>query len=200
MDGHIKPMAQVSNRDKILSEGLKVVHARGYAGASVRDIVHAAGVPQGSFTNHFTSKEAFALEVIEIYLEKGRSHMEATLLNDGLPPLARLRAYVEGNKNRLNEHGMRNGCLFGNFTAEASEHSDVIRNRLVEIFGEVQSNIAACLKAAVAAGELPEDFNCTDTAGFVVSSLQGANLLCKAQRSTAAHERFTQVLFAQVLR
>jgi TetR/AcrR family transcriptional repressor of nem operon len=200
MDGHINRMAQVSNRDKILSEGLKVVHARGYAGASVRDIVHAAGVPQGSFTNHFTSKEAFALEVIEIYLDKGRANMAATLLNDDLPPLARLRAYVEGNKNRLNENGMRNGCLFGNFTAEASEHSDLIRNRLVDIFAEVQANIATCLKDAVAAGELSADFNCTDTAGFIVSSLQGANLLCKAQRSPAAHERFIQVLFTQVLR
>jgi TetR/AcrR family transcriptional repressor of nem operon len=95
---------------------------------------------------------------------------------------------------------MRNGCLFGNFTAEASEHSDVIRNRLVEIFAEVQANIVTCLEAAVVAGELPADFNCTDTAGFIVSSLQGANLLCKAQRSPAAHERFTQVLFTQVLR
>lgn len=200
MDGHIRSMAQVSNRDRILSEGLKVVHARGYAGASVRDIVQAAGVPQGSFTNHFTSKEAFALEVIEIYLEKARAHMAATLLNDALPPLKRLRDYIEGNKNRLNEHGMRNGCLFGNFTAEASAESDVIRNRLVDIFAEVQGNVATCLEAAVAAGELPADFNCSETAGFIVSSLQGANLLCKAQRSTAAHERFTHVLFTQVLR
>lgn len=200
MDGHIKPMAQVSNRDKILSEGLKVVHARGYAGASVRDIVHAAGVPQGSFTNHFTSKEAFGLEIIEIYLERGRANWAATLLNDELPPLQRLRTYVEGNKDRLAQDGMRNGCLFGNFTAEASEHSDVIRSRLVEIFAELQDSIAYCLKAAVAAGELRGDFDCVGTAGFIVSSLQGANLLSKAERSPAPHERFTQVLFSQVLR
>jgi TetR/AcrR family transcriptional repressor of nem operon len=32
----------------------------GYNGTSVRDIVAAAGVPQGSFTNHFRTKEAFA--------------------------------------------------------------------------------------------------------------------------------------------
>ena len=59
-------MAKPSNRERILTEGLRVVHAHGYAGASVRDIVQAAGVPQGSFTNHFTSKEAFGLEILEI--------------------------------------------------------------------------------------------------------------------------------------
>ena len=58
-------MPRPSNREKILSEGLRVVHERGYAGASVRDIVHAAGVPQGSFTNHFATKEAFGLEILD---------------------------------------------------------------------------------------------------------------------------------------
>jgi TetR/AcrR family transcriptional regulator, transcriptional repressor for nem operon len=33
----------------------------------VRDICAAAGVPQGSFTNHFRSKEAFAEEVLNRY-------------------------------------------------------------------------------------------------------------------------------------
>src|SRR5450631_533208 len=58
MDNHIGIMPKPSNREKILTEGLRVVHARGFGGASVRDIVEAAGVPQGSFSNHFASKEA----------------------------------------------------------------------------------------------------------------------------------------------
>ena len=45
-------------RHRGVDVGLQVVHERGFAGASVRDIVQAAGVPQGSFTNHFGSKEA----------------------------------------------------------------------------------------------------------------------------------------------
>jgi hypothetical protein len=59
---HITFVSRSPNREKILTEGLRVVHERGFAGASVRDIVEAAKVPQGSFTNHFASKEAFCLE------------------------------------------------------------------------------------------------------------------------------------------
>src|SRR5690242_9670269 len=58
-------MPKPSHRETILTEGLRVVHERGFAGASVRDIIEAAGVPQGSFTNHFASKEAFCLEVLD---------------------------------------------------------------------------------------------------------------------------------------
>jgi TetR/AcrR family transcriptional regulator, transcriptional repressor for nem operon len=193
-------MPKPSNREKILIEGLRVVHLHGFAGASIRDIVHAAGVPQGSFTNHFVSKEAFGLEILDLYLANAREVMRETLCNDSLPPLARLRAYIDAGKNRLNKDGMRNGCLFGNFTAETSDRSEVIRRRLVEIFAEVQESIAYCLMAAVQAGELPRDFDCDEVAGFVVSSLQGANLLAKAERSPAPVERFERILFSKVLR
>jgi TetR/AcrR family transcriptional regulator, transcriptional repressor for nem operon len=193
-------MSKPSNRDKILTEGLRVVHERGFAGAGVRDIVQAAGVPQGSFTNHFASKEAFGLEILDLYFARGCETMRETLRNDSLPPLERLAAYIDATKNRLNQNGMRNGCLFGNFTAEASDHSETIRQRLVEIFAEVQASVAYCLRAAVSAGELPPNFECDEVAGFVVSSLQGANLLAKAERCAVPVERFKNILFSKVLR
>jgi TetR/AcrR family transcriptional repressor of nem operon len=193
-------MSKVSNREKILTEGLRVVHERGFANASVRDIVQAAGVPQGSFTNHFVSKEAFGLEILDLYRANGRRTMQETLRNDALPPLQRMRAYIDAGKNRLNKDGMRNGCLFGNFTAEASDHSEAIRKRLVEVFAEVQDSVAYCLKAAVKAGELPADFKCNEVAAFVVASLQGANLLAKAQRNPAPVERLKTILFSTILR
>jgi TetR/AcrR family transcriptional regulator, transcriptional repressor for nem operon len=193
-------MSRPSHREKILNSGLQVVHQHGFAGASVRDIVQAAGVPQGSFTNHFASKEAFGLEIIDLYLANSRRSIAETLLNDSLPPLQRLGAYIDASKNRLNKDSMRNGCLFGNFTAEASDHSEAIRLRLVEIFTEIQAAFTYCLKAAVKAGELPAKFKCEEVAGFIVSSLQGANLLAKAQRSPVPVERFKRILFTMVLR
>jgi TetR/AcrR family transcriptional repressor of nem operon len=73
-------MPKPSNREQILKEGFRVVLERGYCGASVRDIVEAAGVPQGSFTNHFESKDAFCLEVLERYFDLVRTTIEETRL------------------------------------------------------------------------------------------------------------------------
>jgi len=193
-------MTKPSNREKILAEGLRVVHERGFANAGVRDIVQAAGVPQGSFTNHFASKEAFGLEILDIYFTRTCELVAETLRNDALPPLARLGAYIDRVKDRQLRDGMRNGCLIGNFTAEASDHSEVIRQRLVEIFTEQQRSVAYCLEAAVAAGELPAGFACDDVAGFIVTSLQGAHLAGKAHRSPEPVERFKRILFSMVLR
>jgi len=98
-------MSRISNREKILTNGLQVVLERGYVGASVRDIVEAAGVPQGSFTNHFASKEAFSLEVLDLYFANSHIVIGETLRNDALPPLGRLRALL-----------MRISPLFGSMT------------------------------------------------------------------------------------
>ena len=193
-------MPKPSHREKILNVGMKVVHAHGYAGASVRDIVQAAGVPQGSFTNHFPSKEAFGLAVIDLYFVETRKAIAETLSNDALPPLERFGAFIDGNIARVKEVEMRNGCLFGNFAAEASDHSELIRNRLVAIFAEIQESIAYCLKAAVAAGEISASTDCDGLANFMVASLQGAQLMAKAQRNAEPLERLKRIFFSSLLR
>jgi TetR/AcrR family transcriptional regulator, transcriptional repressor for nem operon len=188
-----------SNREKILTEGLRVVHERGFAGASVRDIVEAAGVPQGSFTNHFASKEAFCLEVLDLYFNDVRAMIRRTLRNDSLPPLKRLHAYVDTQIKYLNRIGWRNGCLIGNFSAEASEHSEVIRKRLVAVYEEMRQSVAYCLRAAVKRGDLSRKNDCDELAGFLVASMQGAILQSKVERTGAPIDRFKHLFFSTLL-
>jgi TetR/AcrR family transcriptional regulator, transcriptional repressor for nem operon len=54
------------------------------------------------------------------------------------------------------------------------------------------------LKAAVGAGELPQDFKYKEVGDFILSSLQGAILLSKGRRDTSP--KFKRVLFASILR
>ena len=193
-------MAKPSHREKILTEGLRVVHERGFGGASVRDIVEAARVPQGSFTNHFVSKDAFCLEILDLYFKDVRATIQQTLRNDSLPPLKRLRAYIDAQIKYLNRIGWRNGCLIGNFSAEATDHSEVIRKRLVEIYEELRQGFAYCLKAAVKAGELSRKTDSDELAGFLIASLQGAILQSKTERSAVSTERYKNLIFSTLLR
>ena len=193
-------MPKPSHREKLLAAGLQVVLEQGYCGASVRDIVQAAGVPQGSFTNHFRSKEAFCLEVLERYFTIVRENIDKTLRNDSTPPLKRLRAWVDLQIRYLEQAGMRNGCLIGNYSVEASDHSEAIRQRLVEIFKEIQESVVYCLRAAVTAGELSSTTDCDELAHFLYASHHGAILQSKVERTSVPIKRFKKVLFSTVLR
>ena len=192
-------MPKPSHRGKLLDEGLRVVLSQGYAGASVRDIVRAAGVPQGSFTNHFTSKEAFAREVLDLYFSLVRGNIDKTLRNDSLPPLRRLRAWFDLQIAFLKKTKFRTGCLIGNFSIEASDQSESIRQRLTEFFKDIHESIVYCLKAAVDAGELSASTDISEIAGYLYSSWHGAILQSKVERSIKPLERFKRVLFSQIL-
>jgi TetR/AcrR family transcriptional regulator, transcriptional repressor for nem operon len=192
-------VGRVSNRDKLLADGLKVVLERGYIGASVRDVVEAAGVPQGSFTNHFASKEAFSLEILDVYFAKTRVVIDETLRNDALPPLKRLRAYFDANMAVIRNHDIKNGCLVVNFAAEASDHSELIRKRLSGIYAELREAMAYCLKAAVKAGEVPKSLKVSEVAEFIVTGTQGAWLVSKVERDLSFAENFKKLVFSTVL-
>jgi TetR/AcrR family transcriptional repressor of nem operon len=156
-------------------------------------------VPQGSFSNHFASKEAFSLEILERYFADSRVVTSETLRNDALPPLKRLRAFIDANIAAIRSHEVKNGCLIGNFAAEASDHSEIIRKRVSGIYTEMREAMAYCLKAAVKSGELPKTLKISDVADFIVTGLQGAWLVSKVERDLVFAENFKKVLFSTVL-
>ncbi len=176
-------MARPSNREKILNEGLRVVHERGFMGASVRDIAQAANVPLGSFTNHFPSKEAFGLEILERYFEQHRDFSAQILGDSSKTARARIEAYFDQAIAGLSCNEMRGGCLVGNFCAEVADHSEMLRQRLGRIFEDMRDGLKHVLEEGVAAGELSAELDCKRIAGFIYSSMQGAILIAKVLRS-----------------
>ncbi|GAN80459.1 TetR/AcrR family transcriptional regulator [Acidocella aminolytica] len=192
-------MARPSNREKILIEGLRVVHERGFAGASVRDIAQAAQVPLGSFTNHFPSKEAFGLEILERYYEMNREVMTDILADSTRTVHERINAYFDHVIQRLCSHDMRGGCMVGNFCAEVADQSEVLRLRLGKIFRDMRDALTVLLREGVQSGELQADLDCEATAGFIYSALQGAILIAKVLRMSAPLENCRQHILSNVL-
>jgi len=193
-------MARPSLRDSILDAGLKVMFRKGYVGASVRDIVAEAPAPQGSFTNHFRSKEDFAREVLDRYFEDVKRLVARTLGDGGLAPRQRLRHYLDAITDRLAGDGFIRGCLIGDLSLEAAPQSEPLRARLGEIFAEWRGAFAACIAEGQAAGEIATEFAPDDLAEFLLSSWEGAILRMKVTRDVEPLERFKRIAFATVFK
>lgn len=193
-------MSKRSLRDEILNAGLRVMFQSGYQGASVRDICAAAGAPQGSFTNHFRSKEAFAREVLNRYFAYTKDLVNEALSNRSLTPRQRLRRYLDIIIGKLEGAQWNRGCLIGDFSVEASFHSKLIRQRLQEIFLEWRAPFAECIAEAQTAGEIDSQFDPADLAEFLLASWEGAILRMKVERDAAALERFKKIAFETVFK
>lgn len=193
-------MARASLRDQILQAGLKVMFHKGYIGSSVRDIAAAAAAPQGSFTNHFRSKEVFARDVLDLYFDHVKTLVAQALGDTSLPPRQRLLRYLDIITARLEADSFARGCLIGDFSLEAAPQSEMLRERLVAIFVEWRAPFAACIAEAQAAGEISDAFTPDDLADFLLSSWEGAILRMKVTRTAEPLERFKQIVFATILK
>src|SRR5436309_10306775 len=172
-------MARRSLRDQILRAGLPVMFRCGYHAASVRDICAAAGAPQGSFTNHFRSKEAFALEVLDQYFDYLKGLVSEALNDETFRPRQRLERYLDVITDKLERDRWMIGCLIGDFSLQASAHSNLLRKRLDAIFKEWRAMFASCIAAGQSAGEIESNFEATDLAEFLLASWEGAILRMK---------------------
>ena len=193
-------MPKPSLKEAILEAGLKAMFRTGYNGTSVRDVTAAAGAPQGSFTNHFRSKEAFASEVLERYFAHTRALVTEALDDISLTPRARLKLYLDIITDRLEGDGWRRGCLIGDLSLEASGSSEILRTRLAEIFAEWRAPFAACIAEAQKAREISSEFEPQELAEFLLASWQGAILRMKVERSAAPLERFKKIAFQTVFK
>ncbi|MBR0991387.1 TetR family transcriptional regulator C-terminal domain-containing protein [Bradyrhizobium japonicum] len=193
-------MPKPSLKDAILDAGLKVMFRTGYHGTSVRDVTAAAGAPQGSFTNHFRSKEAFASEVLDRYFEITKGLVAEALEDASLTPRARLKRYLDIITGRLEADGYGRGCLIGDLSLEAAGSSEMLRTRLAEIFAEWRMPFAACIAEAQRDSEIDPEFEPGELADFLLASWQGAILRMKVDRTPEALERFKIIAFKTVFK
>jgi TetR/AcrR family transcriptional regulator, transcriptional repressor for nem operon len=189
-----------SLREDILAAGLEVMFRSGYQGATVRNICAAAGAPQGSFTNHFRSKEAFAREVLDRYFANLQGTVKKALDDESLTPRQRLQRYLDVIIGVLADARWNRGCLIGDFSLETTSQSKMLRQRLEAIFREWRAPFASCIAEAQAIGEIDSTFDPMDLAEFLLASWEGAILRMKVERGPAALERFKNIVFRTVFK
>jgi TetR/AcrR family transcriptional repressor of nem operon len=190
-------MPQTNLREQLLDSALEVFHTQGYNGSSVDDIVRAAGVPKGSFYNHFESKEALGAEVARRYAGSVRCDMLST---PGKSPVARIRLHLEYLVERNAAWGVERGCVLGNFATELANQSVVITEAVRESYDVWTKQLAVVIKEARAAGELPKKTNPIALASYLIDSLQGATARAKIVGTRAPLDEFLSITLATVLR
>jgi TetR/AcrR family transcriptional repressor of nem operon len=171
---------------------------KGFHGSGVRDITTEAGVPLGSFTNHFRSKEVFAAEVLDDYFAHTRNLVSQALGDQSLSPRARLARYLDLVTDRLAADGFTRGCLIGDFSLETPQVSDLLRDRLVEIYRTWRKPFADCIAEGQRDGSISDAFSADDLADFLLTSWEGAILRMKVERTIEPLTRFKTIAFATV--
>jgi len=187
-------MPRQSMKEFLLIEGLKVVHRHGFNASGVKEITEAAGVPKGSFYNHFKSKDDFAVALVERYWCEASSPKAGILQDEAVSPGRRLILYFAALGDNLRVREFHNGCLMGNLSLELADQCEIVRVRLSALFAEWTRELAACIEQARLGGELTTDMRPDALAAHLINSWEGAVLRARVDRSSQPFDDFQAIL------
>jgi TetR/AcrR family transcriptional regulator, transcriptional repressor for nem operon len=188
-------VARVSVREQIVIAGLAELHARGYSACSVEDITKAAGVPKGSFYNHFGSKEEFAAEAVRRYFEV----TGWPSVFDEEPAIARLRAGFEALYAALRDRTFSQGCMWGNLANEIADNSDAVRGEIARGLDRWSEIITDLVAEAQRNGETSAAGDPGQLGRFIVNSWEGAVTRSRVVRSEQPFRDFFVMIFDSLL-
>ena len=190
-------MARPSLREKLASSAVDTLHANGFNGCSIQDITDAAGVPKGSFFNHFENKEDLAIDSLRRYLEGTRSDI---LFEGGVAPLQRLKNHFVFLAERLKQNGFERGCMLGLFASEMAQEYPRMREELRLVFETWCQAVESVLREAQEAGDIDPRHDPGQLARFVVNAWEGATIRLKITRDRGPIDDFFNVSFKLLLK
>ena len=168
----------VRTREHIVREAAGLFNQRGFAGASMADIMAATGLQKGGIYGHFESKEALALEAFDFAVARMAARFAAAL--DGRTrAMDRLRAIVGVYETIVTDPPVPGGCPVMNAVVEADDGNPALRARARAAMDGLQGLIRRNVRDGVARGELRPDADAEGFASLAVSTLEGAVVLSR---------------------
>ena len=174
----------IDTRSRIIAAAKPRFHSRSYANVGIQEICESAGIQKGSFYHFFPSKRDLIVAVIEEFADEWANGFVAEAFDPALPPMERIDYLIDAayfwQKSIKQVHGRMLGCIFGNLTLEVSTQDDILRAKLLAIFGRAKSRFMNALDEAVAAGTIAP-LDTALTAEAMLAYLEGVILLAKSQ-------------------
>jgi TetR/AcrR family transcriptional repressor of nem operon len=169
---------------RLLEQGMAMLLQRGYNDLGVASLLDATQIPKGSFYHHFSSKEDFALQVIDLYMTQVHQGLDHFLGDKSVPPLKRVRGFFEGTVQKYRGEGYL-GCLLGGLGQELAGVSETFRRKVEECFNAIAGRIAVVLQEAVDNGDLAKGTDPQKMAELLVNCWEGAALRMRLRRDPA---------------
>jgi TetR/AcrR family transcriptional regulator, transcriptional repressor for nem operon len=176
-----------ATKRRLLDVGLATLLERGYNATGIQDLLVATSVPKGSFYHHFSSKEDFALQVIDRYMGDVHFLLDQALSDLDRAPLERIRVFYVRLLAMYAGQGYL-GSLVGLLGQELAAVSTSFRRRIEAAFEGLAHRLADAIDEARRRGDVPADTDPMSAATLLIDCWEGAAMRSRLIRSPAPLE------------
>jgi TetR/AcrR family transcriptional regulator, transcriptional repressor for nem operon len=167
-------------RQEIIRKAAPIFNQRGYEGAALSDLMRATGLEKGGIYRHFSGKEALAAEAFDYaWRETFRARIHDL---EGIPnTVDRLKQLVANFVER--RATIPGGCPLLNTAIDTDDGNSVLRARAREALRGWQSYMISMIRTGIKTREVHPRVDPKKLATLIISSLEGAIMLFRLERS-----------------
>jgi len=170
-------------RQEIIRKAAPIFNQRGYDGAALSDLMRATGLEKGGIYRHFDSKQQLAAEAFDYAWREtldARIHDLDTIANT----VDRLKQLVA---NFVERRGIiPGGCPLLNTAIDTDDGNTVLRERARKALRGWRSYLISMIRAGIKARDIRARVDAKKLATLIISSLEGAIMLYRLERSEEA--------------
>ncbi|WP_206604054.1 TetR/AcrR family transcriptional regulator [Chimaeribacter californicus] len=178
---------------------MQVFWSRGYHGTSLPDLLEATHLSRGSLYAAFGDKHGLFLRTLDRYIDDALARLN-TELDPHKPALDGVRACLAGYVDRTSGVAGKRGCLVVATAMELAAHDAEVKKRIGRFFTALETQLAAALARAQAAGELAAGVEPAAAARLLLCVLEGMRVVGKTGPEPAVSHAAVQSLIDRLVR
>jgi AcrR family transcriptional regulator len=170
-------------RQRIIEKAAPIFNQRGYSGASMQEIMEAAGIEKGGIYRHFSSKEELASEAFKYALGQAvKARMEGQdEIRGAIPKLQfMVRCFVE------KPSPVPGGCPLLNTATDADDGNAALRSLASEGLLNWKRRIGNVVKEGLRVQEIAPRTDPGRVANTIIGALEGALMISRLEGSRDA--------------
>ena len=165
-------------RQRILELAAPVFNTKGYAGASLTDILQATGLQKGGLYNHFASKQELAVATFDWSVDQLNDRWRKAVAGKR-NAIDRLLAVVDMFDDYYSNPIVPGGCPILNTAIESDDSNPELRERAQAKMTAMRGTVSAIIRKGMDRGEIQTGVDADDRAVVLIALLEGGIMLSK---------------------
>lgn len=183
-------MARPRNFDEedVLRKAMALFWSKGYESTSLADLLQTTGLSKSSLYETFGSKRELFLRAFQLYKKDRMDGLTA-----GLSQPDAYLALTNAFKTVLDGKGNQMGCMTANEAIELAPHDPKLQEMVESDFYNIEEVFRQTIERGKENGSLRAGLDSRKMARFLTVSLQGINVMIRAQAKREVLEDFISV-------
>ena len=172
-------------RERLLQTAFQQIHAHGFQGMRVDEVLRLSGLQKGAFYHHFGSKTELGYAVLEEQIGALVESVWLAPLAEVVDPVRDLPRLWDDLGARIPPAMRQHGCPLNNLAQEMATQDEGFQQRIAQAFGRWIEAFAAVFERGKASGHIGGDVDSRAVARFLIAALEGCIGVFKVDHSPA---------------